>query len=624
VNRKHRREAQRRARAGSGVTAGGGAAVHELYATAVRHDRAGRVSEAEHYYRRALEIDPEHPDALQDFGKLLMAAGDLGGALTILARALAIRETDRAKAMFVGCLQRLRTLPNTPALRTLFARAMSEPWTRPSDLAPAAASLIKRDAVVNGCVERVETAWPRRLTEHALFGTGGTAAIAGDTLLLAALDAAPVCDGQLERFLTTLRSVLLDTASMDGSAADVNEAVLAVYCALARQCFDNEYAYALADGELLKAQALRDSVDEALAANGPVPPLRLAAVAAYFPLHSLRGGRTVLERPWRAPVHALITQQVREPLEELRLRGTIPRLTAIHDAVSQRVQQQYEENPYPRWLKVRAPGRVISIDALLRGQFPTAPFRPLGKTDAMDYLMAGCGTGQTAIEAVRLLGSVRMLAVDLSMSSLAYAKRKAAESGLSRIEFAQADILELRALDRRFDVINSSGVLHHLADPMAGWEVLVSLLRSGGFMRVAVYSVTARQHSTAARAFVAARGFGPTADDIRRCRQEILNLPDGDPVKIEARNSDFFSLSGCRDWLFHAWERPLALPEIAKFISENGLDFIGFNLAPQVAAHYAATFPDDRSLTDLASWHRFEQEHVGSFIRMYQFWVQKR
>jgi SAM-dependent methyltransferase len=217
-----------------------------------------------------------------------------------------------------------------------------------------------------------------------------------------------------------------------------------------------------------------------------------------------------------------------------------------------------------------------------------------------------------------------MLAVDLSMSSLAYAKRKAADSGVFGIEFAHADILGLRTLDRSFDVINCSGVLHHLADPLAGWRVLVSLLRSGGFMRVAVYSATARQHNTAAREFVAARGFGPTSEDIRRCRQEILDLPDGDPVKIEARNADFFSLSGCRDWLFHARERPLTLPEIAKFLRENGLDFIGFNVAPQVAARYAAAFPHDRSLTDLASWHRFEQEHVTSFVRMYQFWVQKR
>jgi SAM-dependent methyltransferase len=219
---------------------------------------------------------------------------------------------------------------------------------------------------------------------------------------------------------------------------------------------------------------------------------------------------------------------------------------------------------------------------------------------------------------------VKILAIDLSVASLAYAIRKAKEFGCSNIEFAQADILELHSLHRSFDVINCSGVLHHLAEPMAGWKVLLSLLRPGGFMRVAVYSEVGRRSSMDARAFVAARAFRPTAEDIRRCRQEILDLPDPDPIKIAARNSDFFSLSGCRDWLFHVRERPLTLPEIARFLAENALDFIGFNVAHAVAARYAARFPHDRSLTDLASWDQFEQENPRSFMGMYQFWVQKR
>ena len=153
---------------------------------------------------------------------------------------------------------------------------------------------------------------------------------------------------------------------------------------------------------------------------------------------------------------------------------------------------------------------------------------------------------------------------------------------------------------------------------------MISLLRPGGLMRVSVYSEIARRNSMAARAFVASRGFRPTAEDIRRCRQEILDLPDVDAVKIEARNSDFFSLSGCRDWLFHVRERPLTLPEIARFLAENAVDFIGFSVPSAVAARYAARFPHDGSLTDLASWEQFEQENPRCFMSMYQFWVQKR
>jgi 2-polyprenyl-3-methyl-5-hydroxy-6-metoxy-1,4-benzoquinol methylase len=596
----------------------------DLVAMALRHHRAGQYRGAEHYYRRALEIDPLCLDALNRLGQLHMEMGNLEGALATFTRALTIRETEQTKAMFVGCLQRARHVREVPALRSLVVRAMSEPWARPADVAYAAVSLIKSVIAVTECIQRAGDAWPRRLPESQLFGATGTDAIAGDELLRVTLECAPVCDVDLERFLTTLRWAMLKTASADGGPKLVADSVLTLYCALARQCFINEYVFALADGEREKAQGLRDLLERALESNALVPPLSVVAVAAYFPLHSLDAVDALLERPWPEPMRALLTQQVREPLEESKQRGTIPRLTSVSDQVSLRVQQQYEEHPYPRWLKVRPATTAVSIDAYLRGNFPRSSFRALGKTTGLDYLMAGCGTGQTTIEAARLIRGVKILAIDLSVACLAYAKHKAAEFGHSDIEFAQADILELHSLHRTFDVINCSGVLHHLAKPMAGWKVLLSLLRPGGFMRVGVYSEIARRNSTAARAFLTARGFRPTVEDIRRCRQEILDLPDRNPIKIEARNSDFFTLSGCRDWLFHVQERPLTLPEIARFLSENALDFIGFSVRRAVTTRYAARFPHDRSLTDLASWHQFEQENPRSFTGMYQFWVQKR
>jgi len=624
MSRKHRRAAETRSRTGGNRGPDGTGSACDVLAMALRHHRAGRPHDAERYYRRALEIDPNRLDALNHFGQLLMEMSNLEAALAIFTRALSIRETERTKAMFVGCLQRVRHVPELPALRRLVVRAMSEPWTRPADVAYAAVSLLKSDIVIDDCITRAAAAWPRRLPASQLFGPPGPAAIAGDELLRTTLECAPVCDADLERFLTTFRSATLEAVSTDGGTEPVEDAVLAVYCALARQCFINEYVFAQADGELEQAQRLRDAVERALVSTAPVLPLSVVAVATYFPLHSLAAAETLLDRPWPEPMKALLTQQIREPLEESEYRAAIPRLTTVSDEVSLQVQQQYEENPYPRWLTVRPARTAVSIDAYLRGHFPLAAFRALGKTRDLDYLMAGCGTGQTTIEAARLIRGVKILAIDLSVASLGYAKRKAAEFGHSNIEFAQADILELHSLPRSFDVINCSGVLHHLADPLAGWRVLLSLLRPGGVMRVGVYSETARRTSVAARAFAAARHFRPTAEDIRRCRQEILDLPDRDPIKIEARNSDFFSLSGCRDWLFHVRERPLTLPEIARFLAENALEFIGFNVARAVAARYAARFPHDRSLTDLASWHQFEQENPRSFLGMYQFWVQKR
>ena len=135
----------------------------------------------------------------------------------------------------------------------------------------------------------------------------------------------------------------------------------------------------------------------------------------------------------------------------------------------------------------------------------------------------------------------RVLAIDLSLSSLCYAMRKTQESGLKNLEYAQADILKLQSIRRTFDVIEAGGVLHHLAEPLAGWRILLSLLRPGGFMRIGLYSKPARQDIAAARVLIAERGYGPSADDIRRCRHELAGFDDRAPLSRVANRLDFFS-----------------------------------------------------------------------------------
>jgi SAM-dependent methyltransferase len=301
----------------------------------------------------------------------------------------------------------------------------------------------------------------------------------------------------------------------------------------------------------------------------------------------------------------------------------MPRLTAIADDVSLLVKQQYEENPYPRWIKAAPAGKSVTIDGYLRRQFPLAPISNVTKRSDLEILVAGCGTGQHSIETARRFTGARVLAVDLSLTSLCYAKRKTRELGLSNIEYAQADILQLGSIGRAFDVIEASGVLHHLAAPFAGWRLLLSMLRPGGFMHLGFYSKLARQDLVEARKFIAKRGHGPSAEDIRRCRQELTGFGDGTPLGKITEWTDFFSTSACRDLLFHVQEHQLTLPEIGAFLRQNRLKFLGFDLPGHVLHKFRRRFPNDKTMTDLDLWHIFETENPSIFAAMYQFWTQK-
>jgi SAM-dependent methyltransferase len=215
------------------------------------------------------------------------------------------------------------------------------------------------------------------------------------------------------------------------------------------------------------------------------------------------------------------------------------------------------------------------------------------------------------------------LAIDLSLTSLAYAMRKTRELGVGNIDYAQADILKLDTISRTFDVIESSGVLHHMADPFAGWRTLLSVLRPGGVMAVALYSEIARADIVKARAFIAESGYGSSADEIRRCRQDIVAHEGGQAFKNVYASGDFFSTSDCRDLLFHVQEHRLTIPQIAGFLAENGLEFVAFEVDPATVSRYRMKYPADTAMTDLASWDAFEREHPSTFSGMYQFWVQK-
>jgi len=344
-----------------------------------------------------------------------------------------------------------------------------------------------------------------------------------------------------------------------------------------------------------------------------VPPIFLAVIAAYKPLYALPMAGALAQAKWPHALAALVRQQLLEPAEEARDRPTIPALTPIAEQ-SAPVRAMYEENPYPRWM-------LITRNVLpSRDQTSAAPDGP-----REEILVAGCGTGHKAIRTALLFSHANVLAIDMSLTSLAYARRKAREAKVPNIEFAQADIMnlgmELGSIGRRFDKIEVIGVLHHLVDPLAGWRILLSLLRPGGVMVVGLYSVAARKAINTARALVRERGYPPTPEGIRACRQEIMSSNDYLRRELGAIH-DFFTMSDCRDMLFHVMEHQFTIPQLKAFISEQRLTFLGFDIDQENLGKFQAQFPDPAALVDLDCWERFEAANPRTFIQTYLFYVQ--
>ncbi len=219
--------------------------------------------------------------------------------------------------------------------------------------------------------------------------------------------------------------------------------------------------------------------------------------------------------------------------------------------------------------------------------------------------------------------NLQVTAIDLSRRSLAYAQRKTEELGLSHITYAQADILELGSWKQTFDAIECAGVLHHLQDPLKGLDILLSLLKPGGTMMIGLYSEIAREGIVKARAEIAARGLRGSTSDIRAFRQEILANPDSDLSRELLWRGDFYTVSACRDMIFHVQEHRFTLPQIKQILADRHLKFIAFNADSQKTKGFQETYPRHEDLTNLDLWHQYETKNPRTFANMYQFWVGK-
>jgi len=195
--------------------------------------------------------------------------------------------------------------------------------------------------------------------------------------------------------------------------------------------------------------------------------------------------------------------------------------------------------------------------------------------------------------------------------------------GISSIEYAQADILKIASLGREFDVIETVGVLHHLQQPFEGWNALLSVLKPNGLMRVGLYSELGRKDIAKIRKLINQEGIRATTESIRNYRNYLLNLKTIEGIEYVTGGIDFYSMSACRDLIFHVQEHQMQLDLIGQFLEMNQLKFLGLDIDKSSLRAFGLRFPDDPLGLNLKNWHIFENENPHTFRLMYQLLVQK-
>ena len=585
---------------------------------AALYENSNQLEKAIDHYQIATTLSPKTPSYWSNLANARQTLGRYHEAFSAIRFAFAAGEDAKHVAhLYAGLFRTSQDFEMTDQVGQAIAICMDEPSVNDFDVQMIhqkwflhqtlyQGSNVKRSQDFLQAIEKGTLNWEKL----------------NQSQFISMLSTLPTRDIDFERCLTALRAHCLEHLSQDNSGASLWNNALLFLNGLACQCFLNEYIFNETEQEKSAVEALEKRVVE----GQGLSLYDIAIYACYRPLHALPRAADLLKALEEQEVmKSLLNMQIAEPLQEAEIKKEISTLTSIDDDVSKLVKEQYEANPYPRWVNLPISKTMPFKDALQQiiPHLEDELFAHIDQENTKT-LIAGCGTGKQSINTANVFGNSDILAIDLSATSLAYAIRKTREYGYDNIEYGIGDLLKVDELGEQFDVIQCGGVLHHMSDPMAGWRALYDILKPGGFMLIALYSDIARQSVVAAREFIAKNGFSPDLEGIRACRQAIQDLPEDDPVRGVMNWRDFFVVSDTRDLIFHVQEHRYTALQLREDIASLGMEFLGFHLKkPWLEQKYQAQFPDDPKGLDLENWHKFEKQFPKTFDGMYQFWLQK-
>jgi SAM-dependent methyltransferase len=237
------------------------------------------------------------------------------------------------------------------------------------------------------------------------------------------------------------------------------------------------------------------------------------------------------------------------------------------------VRAFYESHPYPAPLGdldrhrdlYRNPDRRRALSFLLW---------PAEKPRAnRQILVAGCGTSQAAIHALRE-PDARVTAIDISETSLRHTRDLQQKYRLRNLDLHRLAIERVGELGQTFDQIVCTGVLHHLADPDVGLRSLRNVLVLNGAMQLMVYATYGRAGIYMMQEYCRLLGVGASEAELRDLDTTIGALSSDHPIAgVVKRAKDFRNPDALADALLHPQDRAYTVPQLYAWLQRCGLSF---------------------------------------------------
>lgn len=243
-----------------------------------------------------------------------------------------------------------------------------------------------------------------------------------------------------------------------------------------------------------------------------------------------------------------------------------------HDDVRSRVQDFYEQNPFPSYEGLEEYGELVNKGR--NNPFTVELLKAIGYNKLV--LECGCGTGQ--LSHYLQLNNNHVLGVDMTLNSLALAIEHRLRNRLLRSSFAQMNIFDLAIKDESFDVVISHGVLHHTYDARRAFACVARKVKPGGIVMVGLYNSYARIMT-----WLRSKGvklFGNRIDYVVR-----------NQIRDERKANIWI-----QDQYFNPHETWHSIGEVLGWFEENGIEFL--NCFPRILGSSGEDDPGFFSASD--------------------------
>jgi len=231
----------------------------------------------------------------------------------------------------------------------------------------------------------------------------------------------------------------------------------------------------------------------------------------------------------------------------------VPNLRLPADGATETVRRFYERAPFPGY----PPNEDLQMLHARTGRNPFVRLLDRAIRGDARIVDVGCGTGQMCLYLARADRVV--VGADLTRASLVLGAAAASRFGLDRVQFVETDLQRPGLKRGAFDVVYSSGVIHHTPDPRASFAQLAELARPGGFVVLGVYNAIARLPSRLRR--ITARLSG---DRFIPC-DPVLRDRSHDPARLDA---------WVRDQYRHPEEHRHTVACVQRWFAEHEVEYL--------------------------------------------------